>query len=222
MLARTLFRWGAPLAGTLMLSACSLLQTDSSVAPMAVSPATPASAPVVVAPPALPQPDPADLAARRFLAYHEQVRQMSPTDLGNEITRLSGVVSSTATAAPADSVLELSLALTQQHNGGDLTRASALLDPLAKSNAPELAPWQALARLLLGRVAEQRRLEDQLAREVAQRREQQRNLQQLSEKLEALKAIERSMTTRLPGAASAPAQAPASAPAAAPLAPKAP
>jgi len=178
---------------------------------------------VVTAPPEPAAPDPADVAARRFLAYHEQLRQMSATDLGNEVTRLNGVVSNTATAAPADTVLELALALAQQHNAGDLARAIALLEPVTRSSAPELQPWQGLARLLLGRVTEQRRLEDQLARELTQRREQQRSLQQLNEKLEALKAIERSMTTRPPGAAVAPA-APNSAAASAspPAAPKQP
>ncbi len=171
----------------------------------------------------VPLPDPGDVAARRLLAYHDQLRQMSAGDLGAEVTRLSAVVSATATAAPADAVLELSLALAQQHNPGDLARAVALLEPLTKSSVPELAPWQALARLLLSRVTEQRRLEDQLAREVAQRRDQQRSLQQLNEKLEALKAIERSMTTRPPSAAGgAPVVSLPGAPAAPPAAPKAP
>ena len=170
------------------------------------------------------QPDPADAAARRFLAYHEQIRQMSPNDLGSEINRLNGVVSATATAAPADTVLELALALSQQHNGGDVARAIALLEPLTRSSAPELQPWQGLARLLLARVSEQRRLEDLLEKQNQQRREQQRSLQQLNEKLEALKAIERSMTTRPAGASVAPVSSPpaASAASAPPALPKAP
>ena len=218
MLVRNLLGCGSVVAGALVLSACSAFQTSPPVQKAPVA-AAPASAPAVVLVPAPPPPpDPADVAARRFLSYHEQLRQMSSADLANEITRLNGVVSVTATAAPADAVLELSLALAQQRNPGDLARAVALLEPIGKSSAPELAPWQPLARLLLGRVAEQRRLEDQLAREVAQRRDQQRTLQQLNEKLEALKAIERSMTTRPPGVGAAPAPG-ASAPPAAPRAP---
>jgi hypothetical protein len=190
------------------LTACLPLQPK----PQPAAVAAPASAPVVIMVPApVPPPDPADVAAKRLLAYHEQLRQMSATDLANEITRLGAVVSATATAAPADAVLELSLALAQQHNPGDLARAVALLEPISKSSAPELGPWQPLARLLLGRVLEQRRLEDLLAREATQRREQQRSLQQLNEKLEALKAIERSMTTR-PSGANVPPAAAASAP----------
>jgi len=226
MLARKFVRWGWLLAGPLALTACVAPQPAPPPPPQAAaSAAVPASAPevvVVLAP--VPQPDPADVAARRFLAYHEQIRQMSPNDLANEINRLNGVVSATATAAPADSVLELALALSQQHNGGDVARAMALLEPITRSSAPELQPWQGLARLLLGRVTEQRRLEDQIEKQAAQRREQQRTLQQLNEKLEALKAIERSMTTRPPGASTTPASSPSASAAAAapPSLPKAP
>jgi hypothetical protein len=69
-----------------------------------------------------------------------------------------------------------------------------------------MRPWQPLARLLAGAIDEQRRLEDLLDQQAAQRRDTQRAIQQLTEKLEALKAIERSMNTRSTGAprASAP------------------
>lgn len=209
-----------------------LLQACMSPPPKPVPPAAPVSveapAPKVVVLPAPPaQPEPADVAARRLLAYHEQLRQLSPQDLANEINRLNAAVSATPTAAPPDAVLELALALAQQHNGGDVARAVALLEPIAKSSAPELAPWQPLARLLLGRVLEQRRLEDLVNREAARNRDQQRTLQQLNEKLEALKAIERSMSSRPTGGAPAPGATPppaASTPPAAPApaAPKAP
>jgi hypothetical protein len=226
MQARTLIRIGTLASCTLALAACVPFHNPAPPPP-AVPAAAPAPAPAPPPPPpvvVIQQPDPADAAARRFLAYHEQIRQMSPNDLASEINRLNGVVSATATAAPADVVLELALALSQQHNGGDVARAVALLEPLTKSSAPELQPWQGLARLLLGRVLEQRRLEDLLEKQNQQRREQQRNLQQLNEKLEALKAIERSMTTRPAGASVAPASSPpaASAASAPPALPKAP
>jgi hypothetical protein len=222
-----LIRFGTLASCTLSLAACIPFQQQT-LSPPAVPASAPAPAPAPPPPPppvvVIQQPDPADAAARRFLAYHEQIRQMSPNDLASEINRLNGVVSATATAAPADVVLELALALSQQHNGGDVPRAVALLEPLTRSSAPELQPWQGLARLLLGRVLEQRRLEDLLEKQNQQRREQQRNLQQLNEKLEALKAIERSMTTRPAGASVAPASSPpaASAASAPPALPKAP
>lgn len=218
MLVSLVIRRGAVLGSTVALAACLPLQPEHAQT-VAASPPPPT---VIVLPPPAQQSDPADVAARRFLAYHDQLRQMSPNDLGNEITRLNAIVATNAAAAPAENVLELALALSMQHNGGDVARALTLLEQLARTGTPELQPLQPLIRLMLGRVAEQRRLEDLLNREIAQKREQQRNLQQLFEKLEALKAIERSMTTRPPGVSTtpaAPAAAPSSAPPAAPKAP---
>ena len=77
---------------------------------------------------------------------------------------------------------------------------------------PEAQPLHPLARLLAFRYGEQRRLEDQLEKERQQTREVQRKLDQTSERLEALKAIERSLTAR-PPVPPAPVQAPAPAPA---------
>lgn len=204
------------------LSACLPLKPEAPEAAVvaaaasaasAPAPAVAASAAVTVEPPP-PLADATDLATRRLLAYHEQLRQMPPAELGNEIARLSGQVSTQAVPGPA-TVIELAMALSVQHNPGDATRAAALLEPLLKSGTPELQPWLPMARLISGRVNEQRRLEDLVERGNAQRREQQRSLQQLNEKLEALKAIERSMPTR-PGAAAAPASAAGSSPTVAP------
>jgi len=95
--------------------------------------------------------------------------------------------------------------LAQTRNSADTARALGLVEPIARNPTPEQQPWQALARLLHARIAEQRRLEDQLERQGAQLRESQRSVQQLNEKLEALKAIERSLNNRAAPAASAPA-----------------
>lgn len=209
----------ASVMGLLLLQAC--MSAPPRPAPVPSPPPVEAPAPKVVVVQAPAQPEAADLAARRLIAYHEQIRQLSPQDLANEINRLNAAVSATPTAAPPDVVLELALALSQQHNGGDVARAVALLEPITRSSAPELAPWQPLARLLLGRVLEQRRLEEALNREATRNREQQRTLQQLNEKLEALKAIERSMANRPPSGGPAPATpaAPAVPPPAAPKTP---
>jgi len=214
----------------LCAAACALTQPapPPTPAPPAAAAPQPAPAPAPPPPPVLepaakPQSDPvtaADRAARHLLAYNERLRQMSPADLAAEVNRLSALVSSADAPATADDVLALVLALVQEHNPGDLARASSLLEPLTLDTSPESQPWRPLARLLAGRIAEQRRLEEQLDRLTAQRRDTQRAIQQLTEKLEALKAIERSMTTQpattapaagtgsTPGAESAPAQAP--------------
>ena len=87
------------------------------------------------------------------------------------------------------------------------SESAAFRAALMRSTAPEAAPWQPVARFLASRYAEQRRMEEQIERQSQQARDNQRKLEQLNEKLEALKAIERSLTTRPPagGAASAPA-----------------
>jgi hypothetical protein len=142
------------------------------------------------------QPDPVDAAARRLLFYGEQLRQIAPGELGGEITRLQAALSTASPAGAPAATLELALALAQTRNPNDTARALSLLDPIAKAPTPEQQPWQGLARLLVMRIVEQRRLEEQLDRQAAQLRDAQRNVQQLNEKLEALKAIERSLNNR--------------------------
>jgi hypothetical protein len=138
----------------------------------------------------------ADAAARRLLAWHEKLRELSPSEQARELVRLNE-----AGDDPA-STLELALLLAQSRVNGDLPRALALLEPLARPGGP--APWQAMARLLQARLSEQRRLEEQLERQGQQLRDQQRRIDQLGAQLEALRAIERSLTTR-PAATPAPA-----------------
>jgi len=195
-----LLRVWVPAGASVLLAACTLVQP----APAPVQPPPPAPAPVPPPPPPPPPPapqvDPADAVARRLLAYHEQLRQMSPAELGQELTRMNALVAANAQSASPSVVLELSLALAQSRNNGDLARAAALLDPIVKSSNPDLAPWQPLARLLSARFIEQRKLEEQLERTNVQLREVQRNLTQTNDKLEALKAIERSLTARPPSA----------------------
>jgi hypothetical protein len=152
------------------------------------------------------------------LAYHDQLRLLSGPDLAVEVARLNAQLPGGVAATSPGVALEFALALAQTRNPGDLQRAIGLVDQIARSGAPELLPWQPLARLLATRLAEQRRVEEQLERQNQQLRESQRNVQQLNEKLEALKAIERSLNNRVP-AAGAPAP-PATAPA--PAAPKTP
>ena len=218
--ARRPFQRSAPLvraaataaaAGLVLCSACSLLAPPPPPAP----PPAPAPVPVVAPEPAravAPPPDPvrpADQVARRLLDYHQQLRAMTAADLANEITRLGAALSPSDSAAPPDTVLDLSLALAQQHNAGDLARAAGLLEPLAQTSRPDLLPWQPLALLLADRIAEQRRLDDLVEHQSTQLRDTQRTISQLTEKLEALKAIERSMIKHAgPGMGGEPAAGP--------------
>jgi DNA repair ATPase RecN len=134
----------------------------------------------------------------RMLAYAERVRVMPPAELTQETARLGD-------AASPEAQVQLSLVLSQLRQMPELIRAQELLARvLGNADAQALHP---LARLLASRYAEQRRLEEQLDKQNQQLRDVQRRLDQTNERLEALKAIERSLTSRPPAS---PASAPAS------------
>lgn len=102
-------------------------------------------------------------------------------------------------ATPEQS-LELALLLGLMHAPGDTARALDLLQGVLQRADPEALAWQHPALLLKALLSEQRRLEEQVERLNAQMRDQQRDSQrridQLNEKLEALKSIERSLNQR--------------------------
>ncbi len=181
------------------LSACTTVSLEpepESPLPVAAVPPAPPPPPPVLPIPVVPQVDPADAAARRFLVYHDQLRQLSSAEVSQELTRINASITANAQVAPPAQVLELALVLVQNRANADVTRALAVLDPLVRSTAPELAPWQPLARLLSARLSDQRRIEELLEKQTSILRETQRNLLQTSEKLEALKAIERSLNAK--------------------------
>ncbi len=199
----------------LLLGGCVLLPQPPGPSPAGAKPPEPAptavaspveppaSAPAQPPAPQVPPPQ-ADAALRDLLAFNDRARQLTPQDLAAEMARLNDEPPGPRTT------LQLALLLGQTRSNGDIARALALLEPLLRSTAPEAAPWQPLARLLASRFAEQRRLEEQIERQNQQARDTQRKLDQLNDKLEALKAIERNLTTRpaATGAASVPTPGP--------------
>jgi hypothetical protein len=126
-------------------------------------------------------------AGAGMLAYADRLRLMPPAALGAEVARLGEAKTPAAQ-------LQLALALGQLRQLPELIRAQELLARvLGNAEAQHL---HALARLLAARYGEQRRLEEQLEKQTQQVRELQRKLDQSNERLEALKAIERSLTSR--------------------------
>lgn len=122
-----------------------------------------------------------------LLAYADRVRQFSPADLSTEILNLG---------EPGQSPLrqmQLAIALSQTHLPVDTARALGLVQRVAASPQAETTPLKPLARLLSARLFEQRRLEDLLDRQAQQLRDSQRRIDQLNERLEAMRAIERSL-----------------------------
>lgn len=176
-----------------MTAACAPLHE-----PMPAPPAAPPE-PITVYVPLL---DPVDVNARHLFAYQERLSQLSPGDLAQEVVRLGD-----GSASP-QATMDLALALGQTRGNGDLARAQGLLDQVLRNSSPEAQAWHAMARLLSARYAEQRRAEEQTERLNQQlrdsQRDNQRKLDQLNEKLEALKAIERSLNNRPTPAPSGP------------------
>jgi hypothetical protein len=185
--------------------ALAVLVAGCGITPKAPPPPPPA--PVVVAP--VVQCDPPreaqDLAARHLLASQERLSALNTADLAQEANRA-------VDAAAVEATMDQALALSMTHTPGDLARSQALVDQVLHNNAPQADPWRQLARLMAYRLGEQKRAEDQVDRTNQQlrdaQRDNQRKLDQLNDKLEALKAIERSLNTR-PG--SVPPSAPAGA-----------
>jgi len=161
--------------------------TPSPIAANAVPPVPPANA----------ADAPAQDAALRILAYADRLRLMPPAELGPEVARLGEA------STPA-AQLQLALALSQLRQLPELVRAQELLARVLGNPSAQAQPLHSLARLLAARYGEQRRVEEQLEKQTLQVRELQRKLDQSNERLEALKAIERSLTSRPAAAAPAP------------------
>jgi septal ring factor EnvC (AmiA/AmiB activator) len=90
--------------------------------------------------------------------------------------------------------MQLALALAQTRQPADLARAQSLLQRVSTNPTPDAQQLAPLARTLSARYGEQRRLEDEREKQAQQLRDSQRRIDQLSDRLEALRAIERSFT----------------------------
>jgi hypothetical protein len=150
------------------------------VVPVEAEPATPATQPAVefIASTAGP------VAA--VLAYADKVRTLNPQESTNELQRLGD---------PGEAPLvqmQVALALAQTRNPGDLAKAQGLMQKVAANTSEHAQPLRPLARALGYRYGEQRRVEDDRDRQAQLVREAQKRNEQLTERLEALRAIERS------------------------------
>lgn len=164
------------------------LPVPATVASPAPSPVAAPAAPAASAP---ATPGPAEAAAARLQAWHERLRELPAAELSREAARRDPPADA---AAAVEAALALLHARSLAHAAGapangELARAAALLEPVLRSPSP----WQVPAKLLAARVAEQRRLEEQIAQLQQQLREQQRRNEQLAAQIDALRAIERSL-----------------------------
>ncbi len=158
------------------------------VTPVLVAPSQP---PVVLNADTTPTPD----VVSALMSYADRLQALSPADLAGEI-----VVQGDPGTVPLRQ-MQLALALIHVHQPADTARALGLLQRVINHVGSESLPLKPLARLLANRLMDQRKLEDNVDRQAQQLRDSQRRIDQLNERLEAMRAIERSLTTRPPAAA---------------------
>jgi len=184
---------------SLSLTACVAPPPVAAPAPPApVAAPAPAAPPVVYVMPVEAEPlAPATRPALAFtprgtppvdalLGYADKLRPLSNAELAAEIARLGD---------PGDvpsAQMQLALVLAQTRVSADLARALGLLQRVIANPSAEAQPLQPLARVLAARYLEQRKVEDDRDRQSQQVRDGQRRIDQLNDRIEALRAIERS------------------------------
>jgi len=139
-----------------------------------------------------------------LLAYYQRARLLPPTDLPRMLADLS------AQARNPHREVQRAILLGFLRGNGDLARAQAVLDGVIRSSEAEAERIKPLAYFLSTNYAEWRRLDEALDKQGQQLKDSQRRADQLSQKLEDLKTIERQLPTRPRNGA--PANGPASAP----------
>ncbi|WP_076999355.1 hypothetical protein, partial [Variovorax sp. KK3] len=186
---------------SVLLAACATppVPPAESVAvqPAPLPPPPPAPPPVqpVEAEPMAPATQPAWILMQQtqgpvaaLLVYADRVRPLGGNELGAEIARLG---------EPGDvpvAQMQLALALAQTRSAADLARALGLIQRVIANTSNDAQVLHPLARLLAARYQEQRRVEDDRDRQAQQLRDSQRRIDQLSDRIEALRAIERSFS----------------------------
>lgn len=133
-----------------------------------------------------------------LLAYHQWLRESTPAEWAKEQAALH------AQPKTAQSALKRAMLLALSRNSDDLARAQALIDGVVKSSEPQALSVKPLAQMLAVNYSEMRRLSEQADKITQQAKDSQRRTEQLNEKLEALKAIERTLPARPNGAAPMP------------------
>jgi hypothetical protein len=196
------------LASAIALSSLTLLAACSTPTPVPTPTPTPPVAPVAAvraAPPPVVyvtpvEAEPIALATQpamafalrgaspseAMLGYADRLRALNANELAAELARLGD---------PGDAPvvqMQAALVLAQTRVPADLARSLGLLQRVIANTSSDAQALQPLARLLAGRFLEQRKAEDDRDRQTQQARDAQRRIDQLNDRIEALRAIERS------------------------------
>lgn len=190
------------LGTALWLGACAAPPVPSVTPPPVPSVEPPKPAAPLVTPPPAPPPAPSgdrsappavDTAAlASVLVYADRLRGLSSNELLQELNTLGE-----PGAAPSLQ-LQTALVLMHLHQPAASVRALGLLQRVVAHPAPESAPFKPLARLLITGLSDQRRLEEAVERQAQQLRDHQRRIDVLSDRLDAMRDIERSLMPRSP------------------------
>ena len=192
------------LSCALLLAGCAAPRKPTP-APVAVAvaptPAPPAITPVE-AEPLAPATQPGSLFTQwtqgpvgAMLAYADKVRPLGAPELAAELNRLGDLVETPAVQ------MQMAIVLAQTRVPADLARAVSLLQRVNANPSADALPLQPLARTLAARYAEQRKVEDDRDKQAQQLRDSQRRIDQLNDRIEALRAIERSFARPNPAPA---------------------
>lgn len=138
-----------------------------------------------------PAPIPPPPASKIVLDYAAQLAAMPPSELPREIGRLGDAADSQVRQ------MQLALALVMTGLPSDLVRAQALVSRVAENPNAD-ASLRPLARLLASQYGNQRRAEELIERQGQQLRDTQRRVDQLNDRLEAMRAVERSLRAPTP------------------------
>ena len=164
-------------AGLLLLSACAS--------------APPVAAPCPPAPLARPAAPP---LTDELLAFQAGLRSLSSAELNQALLEQQA-------GGGAAAIVRRAMLLAALRGPGDLGRAPALLEPLPQAGWPDSAALAPLARFLSAAYGDLRRADEAAEKLAQQWRDGQRRYEQLNDKLEALKNIERAMVPRPAGQA---------------------
>jgi hypothetical protein len=121
-----------------------------------------------------------------MLAYADKVRPLGPPELAAELNRLGDLVETPAVQ------MQMAIVLAQTRVPADLARAVSLLQRVNSNPSADALP---------ARYAEQRKVEEDRDKQAQQLRDSQRRIDQLNDRIEALRAIERSFARPNPAPA---------------------
>ncbi|MDO8651503.1 MAG: hypothetical protein Q7R66_04875 [Undibacterium sp.] len=128
-----------------------------------------------------------------LLAYYKKTRALPQAELAKLMADLNA---STPSLKRHYHDMQKAIVLGFLRGNSDLLRAQVILDGILKSSEAEAEKIKPLAFLLSNNYGEWRRLDDNIEKQNQQVKELQRRAEQLNQKLEDLKAIERQLPSR--------------------------